>query len=216
MVLTQEFPPPHPNPPQPSVNLRGCGSTYHRAPLCCDPHNGITPLWSCCSLTHDHADPWMGISAGFSKPSICASQYCHRSNHSLNQNTKSNFTWMPQHKYLIMAENKSLSFCPPSSYRSSQPRSLFAVWIQAHAWLGHLWNGSYEFFTKIHSCNQAWLGGRLCHRVTSCAAMLAHKSCAVCIDNGGRKRFYVFVWQSHETFLYYNTSDYFINILTVQ
>lgn len=96
--------------PWPSVDLWGYGSTYRRPPVCCTPHNGITLLWSCCSLTHDHTDPWMGISAGFSKPNICASQYCHCSNHSLNQNTKSNFTWMPQHKYLIMAENKSLSF----------------------------------------------------------------------------------------------------------
>lgn len=101
------------------LDLWACGSTYHPTPLCCDPHNGITLLWSCCSLTHDHTDPWMGISAGFSKPNICASQHCHCSNHSLNQNTKSNFTWMPQHKYLIMAENKSLSFSTASSYRSS-------------------------------------------------------------------------------------------------
>lgn len=99
--------------PRPSLDLRGCGSTYHPTLLCRDRHNDITLLWSCCSLTHDHTDPWMGISAGFSKPNICASQHCHCSNHSLNQNTKSNFTWMPQHKYLIMAENKSLSFCTP-------------------------------------------------------------------------------------------------------
>lgn len=101
--------------PQPVVDLWGCGSTYNPTPLCRDLHSGITLLWSCCSLTHDHTDPWMGISAGFSKPNICASQHCHCSNHSLNQNTKSNFTWMPQHKYLIMAENKSLSFCTLSS-----------------------------------------------------------------------------------------------------
>lgn len=35
--------------------------------------SGITLLWSCCSLTHDRTDPWMGISTGFSKPNICAS-----------------------------------------------------------------------------------------------------------------------------------------------
>lgn len=108
--------------PRPGVDLRACAylpawpSALHSA------HNGITPLWSCCSLTHDHTDPWMGISAGFSKPNICASQHCHCSNHSLNQNTKSNFTWMPQHEYLIMAENKSL-FSAASSAASSPYRS---------------------------------------------------------------------------------------------
>lgn len=93
--------------PRPILRVWGRRSTYNPAPR----HDGVALVWSCCSLTHDHTDPWMGISAGFSKPNICASQHCHCSNHSLNQNTKSNFTWMPQHKYLIVAENKSLSFC---------------------------------------------------------------------------------------------------------
>lgn len=81
--------------PRPSVDLRACAYLPAWLSLLHSTHNGITLLWSCCSLTHDHTHPWMGISAGFSKLNICASQHCHCSNHSLNQNTKSNFTWMP-------------------------------------------------------------------------------------------------------------------------
>lgn len=135
--------------------------TVQNHPLCSDRQ-----CWSCSSLTHDHKDPWMGISAGFSKPNICASQLCCSSNHSLNQNTKSNFTWMPGHKYLIMAENKSLSFCTASSSCG------LLLWIHLAVCSRRCLdgNGSYEFFRKIHSYNQARLWGRLFHRVTRCAA----------------------------------------------
>lgn len=45
------------------------------------------------------------------------------SNHSLNHNIKSNFTWMPRHKFFISTENKSFVIFSLSSFPPSPPET---------------------------------------------------------------------------------------------
>lgn len=94
---------------------------------------------------------------------------------------------MPQHKYLIMAENKSLSFpaafalLPAPLIDPPRPRSLSFRY-------GRLCEMDLmNFLSRFIAAIRPSLGDAcVCLRVTSRAAMLALKSYAACMGNVGR------------------------------